>query len=177
MNDADAIDLALLVLRCALGAVMLAHGINHVFGGGKIAGTARWFGSLGMRPRLVHAWLASLTEIGGGALLVLGLFTPLGGGRRRRRDARGVDHQPPRQRLLHLPPRRGLGVRDDPDLHRRGARRRSGAGEWSLDDALDLDDDLSGTTGLLIAALAGGGGALALLAACYRPPPPKESPA
>ncbi len=58
---------------------MLAHGINHVFGGGKIAGTARWFGSMGMRPPLVQAWLASLTEIGAGVLLVLGLLTPFGG--------------------------------------------------------------------------------------------------
>ena len=44
MSDSDAIDLALLLLRLGVGAVMLAHGIRHVFGGGKIAGTARWFG-------------------------------------------------------------------------------------------------------------------------------------
>jgi putative oxidoreductase len=50
MNDRDAVDLALLVLRCGVGAVMFAHGWNHVFGGGKIAGTAKWFGSMGMRP-------------------------------------------------------------------------------------------------------------------------------
>jgi putative oxidoreductase len=30
MNDTDAIDLALLVFRCGIGAVMLAHGINHI---------------------------------------------------------------------------------------------------------------------------------------------------
>ena len=50
MDDLDAINLALLALRCGIGAVMLAHGINHIFGGGKIAGTARWFESLGMKP-------------------------------------------------------------------------------------------------------------------------------
>ena len=55
MSDADAVDLALLVLRCGVAAVMLAHGINHVFGGGRIAGTGRWFESLGMRPGRVHA--------------------------------------------------------------------------------------------------------------------------
>ena len=48
--DADAVNLALLGLRLILGAVMLAHGINHIFGGGKIAGTGRWFESLGMKP-------------------------------------------------------------------------------------------------------------------------------
>ena len=73
------LDVGLLVLRLAVGGVMLAHGWNHVFGGGKIAGTARWFESLGMRPGALHAWTASLTELGAGALLLLGLFTPLAG--------------------------------------------------------------------------------------------------
>jgi putative oxidoreductase len=67
VSDADAVDLALLLLRCGAGAVMLAHGLNHVFGGGKIAGTARWFESLGMRPGSLHAWLASGTEVGAGS--------------------------------------------------------------------------------------------------------------
>jgi putative oxidoreductase len=31
-----------------------------------------------MRPRLLHAWTASLTEIGAGALLLLGPATPIG---------------------------------------------------------------------------------------------------
>ena len=73
------LDLALLVLRLAVGSVMLAHGWNHVFGGGKIAGTGRWFESLGMRPGWLHAWTASLTELGAGVLLLLGLLTPLAG--------------------------------------------------------------------------------------------------
>jgi putative oxidoreductase len=30
-----------------------------------------------MRPGLLHAWVASLTELGAGALLLLGLATPL----------------------------------------------------------------------------------------------------
>ena len=77
--DLDSINLALLALRCGVGAVMLAHGINHIFGGGKIAGTARWFASLGMKPGIVHAWLASITEVVGGALLVVGLLTPFAG--------------------------------------------------------------------------------------------------
>ena len=75
----DPIDLGLLLFRLALGTVMLAHGWNHVFGGGKITGTARWFESLGMRPGWLHAWTASLTELGAGVLLVLGLLTPLAG--------------------------------------------------------------------------------------------------
>jgi putative oxidoreductase len=43
--------------------VFLAHGYNHVFGGGKITGTGRWFESLGMRPGWLHAWTASVTEL------------------------------------------------------------------------------------------------------------------
>lgn len=75
----SAINLGLLLLRLVVGVVFLAHGWNHVLGGGKIAGTARWFERLGMRPGIRHAWTASLTELGAGALLVLGLLTPLAG--------------------------------------------------------------------------------------------------
>ena len=44
-----------------------------------------------------------------------------------------------------------------------------GAGEWSLDHALEIFDP-PGTDGLLIALIAGVGGAAALLAAAWRPP-------
>lgn len=76
MSDAVAVDLSLLALRAAAGAVMLAHGWNHVWGGGGIDGTTEWFDSLGMRPARLHARLASITELVAGALLILGLFTP-----------------------------------------------------------------------------------------------------
>ena len=169
MNDQDAINLALLVLRCGIGAVMLAHGINHIFGGGKIAGTGRWFASLGMRPGIVHAWLASLTEVAGGVALVLGLLTPLGGA-----AVVGV------MLVALITNHRGNGF----FIFRPGegweyvmtlaivgfAIAVVGPGEWSLDHALDIDDDLVGTTGLLIALIGGAGGAAALLAAFWRPP-------
>jgi putative oxidoreductase len=77
MADATVIDFSLLVLRAGLGLVILAHGWNHMFGGGKIAGTARWFDGLGMKPGLLHAWTASMTEISCGVLLILGLLNPL----------------------------------------------------------------------------------------------------
>jgi len=75
MSDAESA--ALLLVRLVLGAVMIAHGINHWRGGGRIAGTARWFTGLGLRHGTLQAWLSVLTEVGAGALLVLGLFTPL----------------------------------------------------------------------------------------------------
>ena len=74
------VDVAALLLRGVVGGTMLAHGWNHAFGGGKIAGTSRWFASIGMRPALVHAYVATLTEIGCGVLLLLGLLTPLAAG-------------------------------------------------------------------------------------------------
>lgn len=71
------VDIAALLLRVVLGGTMLAHGWNHAFGGGKIPGTTRWFASIGMRPARVHAYVATLTEIGSGVLLLLGLLVPL----------------------------------------------------------------------------------------------------
>lgn len=172
--DTNAINLGLLALRVATGAVMLAHGFNHIFGGGKIAGTARWFESLGMRPGRFHAWLASLTEVGAGALLVVGFLTPLAGA-----GVVGV------MVVAWVINHRGNGF----FIFRPGegweyvmmltfvgfALAVLGPGEWSLDHALDLTDDLVGLTGLLTAVIAGGGGAALLMAAFWRParPAPK----
>ncbi|HKT03718.1 MAG TPA: DoxX family protein [Rugosimonospora sp.] len=66
-----------LLLRAVIGVTMVAHGLNHWRGGGRIAGTARWFTGLGLRYGRLQAWLSVLTEVGAGALLVLGLLTPL----------------------------------------------------------------------------------------------------
>lgn len=68
---------ALLLVRMVVGITMIAHGYNHWRGGGRIAGTARWFSGLGLRHGTLQAWLSVVTEIGAGALLVLGLLTPL----------------------------------------------------------------------------------------------------
>ncbi|GAA5052072.1 DoxX family protein [Nocardia callitridis] len=69
-------DIGLLLIRVVVGATMLAHGVNHWRGGGKIAGTGRWFASLGLRNGPLQAWLSVLTEIAAGVLLILGLLTP-----------------------------------------------------------------------------------------------------
>ncbi|GAB2658880.1 DoxX family protein [Nocardia goodfellowii] len=70
-----AADLVLLLVRLVVGGTMIAHGVNHWLGGGRIAGTARWFGGLGLRFPTAQAWFSVITEIGAGALLVLGLLT------------------------------------------------------------------------------------------------------
>lgn len=68
----DKLSAALLILRVGLGGVFLAHGIKHAQGRTK---TTAWFDGLGFnKPGL--QWAAStLTEIGVGVLLVLGLLT------------------------------------------------------------------------------------------------------
>jgi putative oxidoreductase len=174
MSDADAIDLALLILRCGVGAVMLAHGINHIVGGGKIQGTAGWFASMGMKPGIAHAWLASVTEVGAGALLVAGLFTPFA--------AAGVVGV---MVVAFVINHRGNGF----FIFRPGegweyvmtlgiaalAIGTVGPGSWSLDEAVDLRDDLVGTVGLLVTAVGGVGGAAVLLAVFWRPDRPDRS--
>lgn len=170
MSDGDVLDLALTILRGWVGVVMLAHGVNHIFGGGKIAGTARWFGSMGMKPPLVQAWLASLTEIGAGVLLIVGLLTPFGaaGVVGVMTVAWAINHRGngffifrPGEGWEYVATLAACGV----------ALGALGAGRWSLDEALGIRDDLLGWPGLLIAVLAGGGGAAALLAAFWRPRP------
>jgi putative oxidoreductase len=170
------VDLALLVLRVATGAVFLAHGINHVFGGGKIAGTGRWFESLGMKPGWLHAWTASLTEIGAGALLVLGLLTPVA--------AAGVigvmlvawitNHL--KNGFFIFRP--GEGYEYVMTLTVVGiALAILGPGNWSLDHAAGIQPHLVGWNGLAIGLGAGAGGALVLLAGFWRPqrkPAPAE---
>ena len=75
MTNVDSV--ALLLVRLVIGVVMIAHGRNHWVGGGKIAGTARWFSGLGLRYGTLQAWASVVTELGAGVLLLVGLFTPL----------------------------------------------------------------------------------------------------
>ncbi len=63
--------LALLVMRLALGAVMLAHGTQKVFGG--LHHHAQMVASLGMPAWL--GYVSSFAEFFGGLLLLIGLFT------------------------------------------------------------------------------------------------------
>src|SRR4051794_10579841 len=73
-------DIALLVLRAVVGLLFVGHGAQKLFGsfgGHGIAGTAGFFESLGMRPGRRHAIAAGAAELAGGALLALGLITPL----------------------------------------------------------------------------------------------------
>lgn len=71
------VDVAALLLRLVLGLMLITHGMNKVAGAGGLTGTAGWFEALGLRPGIMHARAAAANEIGAGALLTLGLLTPL----------------------------------------------------------------------------------------------------
>lgn len=74
-------DLALLSVRVLVGLVLAAHGAQKLFGwsgGPGLKGFASWMASMGLKPIQLWALLGGLSEFGGGLLLVLGLFNPLG---------------------------------------------------------------------------------------------------
>ncbi len=162
------VDIASLLLRVCVGGTMFAHGWNHAFGGGKIPGTAGWFESMGLRPGRLHAWLASINEMAGGAILVVGLLTPFGA-------AAVIGSVAVALVIAHL--RNGFFI------FRPGqgyeyvlvllvaclAIGALGGGRVSLDHALGVADDLDGWAGLAIAAVFGLGGAALLLATSWRP--------
>jgi putative oxidoreductase len=174
MNNAQTADLALLVLRVVVGIVFVAHGYNHIFGGGKIAGTARWFDSLGMKPGLIHAWTASLTELGAGIGLLVGLATPLAGaGIVGTMMVALVTNHRKNGFFIFRP---GEGYEYVLTLIACGiALGGLGAGGWSLDHAVGWFDP-PGWVGLVITLGAGGGGGLALLAGFWRPERSAQSP-
>jgi putative oxidoreductase len=74
-------DIGILVIRVLFGVAIAAHGAQKLFGwfgGYGLKGTGGVFETLGFRPGIVFAAAAALSEFGGGVLLMLGLFTPLG---------------------------------------------------------------------------------------------------
>jgi putative oxidoreductase len=70
-------DIPALLLRLALGPMLITHGYNKVFGSGGLEGTTKWFDGLGLQPAWLHARLAATTEITAGALITVGALNPL----------------------------------------------------------------------------------------------------
>lgn len=167
----DPIDLALAVVRVTFGIGLAAHGWNKVFGGGGLAGTAGWFGSIGMRWPALQARLAAGTEIGAGLLLAVGLLTPFAGA-----GVVGVmvvalwvAHRNNGFFIFN----QGQGWEYTAAVAIVGwAVGSIGPGEFSLDHAVGLTDNWGpgDWTGMAIATVLGVGGALAQLAVSYRPP-------
>ena len=168
--SADQVWFGLLVVRVAVGATMIAHGYNHIYRGGKIKGTAGWFESLGMKPGILHAWLASLTELAAGAGLVVGLLTPLAAGAiigtltvafvTNHRKAGFFVFRRPTEGWEYLMNLIAASV----------AIGCVGPGRWSLDNAFGIH--FNDSWGLIVTLVIGVGGAVGLLAVFWRPPAP-----
>ncbi len=75
LSDSTVVEVALLIVRIGLGLTLAAHGYNKFYGGGRIPGTAGWFGSIGMKPGKFHAYMAAYAEVLSGIFLAIGLFT------------------------------------------------------------------------------------------------------
>ncbi len=168
----QAVDIALMILRAALGMMIFVHGYNKAFRGGRLAGTGRWFESMGMRPGKVHAALAAFTEMGVGALLVLGLLT-----------------QPAAAGLIALMVVAFWTVHRDKGFMITGEGWEYvafiaamslvcavlGPGRVSLDYELEIAHRLDGWTGFWIALLLGIGAGAAQLLIFFRPPKPEPA--
>ncbi len=66
--------------RATIGLLFFGHGTQKLFGwfgGHGLPGTAGFVGSLGLRPPRFWAAVNGVTEAGAGALLALGLLSPL----------------------------------------------------------------------------------------------------
>ncbi len=75
-----AVDAGLLLLRVLVGVTFSLHGFQKLlgwFGGGGVAGTSRWFASLGFGDGRLATLLAGGSEVAGGLALAAGLLTPL----------------------------------------------------------------------------------------------------
>jgi putative oxidoreductase len=75
------ISVGLLILRLVVGLTVAAHGAQKLFGwwgGPGMTGWTQAVTKLRIRPASPWAWVAALSEFGGGLLLALGLLSPLG---------------------------------------------------------------------------------------------------
>ena len=146
-------DLALLVIRVVVGLVFVGHGTQKLFGlfgGGGVKGTGDMFDAIGLRPGRVNAGVAGTAELVGGALLALGLVTPVGA-------ALVIAVMVAAIVTVHLP--NGIWATDGGAEYElvliaaAFALAGVGPGDWSLDNALGIDWS---STGWALAALAAG---------------------
>ncbi|GGH32000.1 DoxX family protein [Paenibacillus segetis] len=74
------IALGLLIIRLVVGLTFVGHGAQKLFGwfgGYGPKGTGSWMESIGIKPGILMAVMAGLSELIGGLLFTLGLFTPI----------------------------------------------------------------------------------------------------
>jgi putative oxidoreductase len=74
------VNLGRILLRVTVGSIFIEHGTQKLFGwfgGHGPDGTGQFFESVGLRPGRQNAIAAGTAEAGGGALLLVGLATPV----------------------------------------------------------------------------------------------------
>jgi putative oxidoreductase len=160
----------LTALRATIGAIFFAHGTQKLFGwfgGHGLDATAQAFDSMGLKPGKRKALLAGGAEAGGGALLGLGLLTPVG-------SAAVIGVMNEAVRTVHWD--KGFFVTNggfEFNLMLSAAAfalADHGPGPWSLDEKLGIK-----ATGPLVALAALGAGiAGPRLVDAIAPPPPEE---
>jgi putative oxidoreductase len=160
----------LVILRVVFGLSFAYHGYNKVFNGGKLPGTAKWFGSIGMKWPIWQARLAAATELGAGTMLAVGLLTPLA--------AAGIigvmvvaivtEHW--KVGFFIFKPNQGWEYCFSIAVTA-FVIAMVGAGEYSLDHAIGIDwTAADGWIGAIMAGALGVGAGALQLAVCYRPP-------
>lgn len=162
----DSVNTGLLILRLALGAVFLAHGVKHYR---NRSGTMKWVEGIGLSNPKLQWFFMSFAEIGVGLSLALGLLTPV-----------GVTGLIGLLAVAFWTVHRyaGFWVTARPDegweyVFVLSAAAVSlalfGPGKWSIDHALGIAEDLDAWVGLALAAV-GVVAAAAQLAVFYRRP-------
>ena len=154
-------NLGLFILRLVIGLLFVGHGAQKLFGalgGHGLRGTAGFFEGIGLKPGHVHAWAAGLLEFGGGILLALGLFTPIG-------SAAVIAVMTAAVTTVHFPKgpwATNGGYEYNLVLAAVAFGLASvGAGAWSIDHALSLSmDGVLWGIGALVVGLIGGFGAV-----------------
>ena len=113
--------LGLLILRVGLGAVLVAHGLQKLFGwwGGQgLNGFKNALSDIGYQHADILTYCAAGGEIAAGVLLVLGLFTPLAAAGALAYLINSLlagDVGPAQSQVLPVLPARWARIRDHPD--------------------------------------------------------------
>jgi putative oxidoreductase len=162
----EPMDFVMTIARVWVGVVMIAHGLNHAR---RIDGTASWFAKKGFRSAGLQARVSAYGELAIGASLVTGLLTSAG--------AMGVVAVMT-VAFWSIHRFAGFFVFRRPDegyefvatlALTAVAVSTYGAGPWSVDALLGLEDRLNGWIGLVV-ALSGVAVAALQLASFWRRP-------
>ena len=161
----DTANAALLIVRLALGAILVAHGVKHLLNRER---TIEWTAAIGFSSPGVQWFFMAFAEIGAGISLAFGVMTSVGA-------AGVVALMAVAFWTVHR--HAGFWVTARPDegweyvftlAAAVAALVLLGPGEWAIDHTLGIADDLDGRVGAIL-ALGGVAAAAAQLAVFFRP--------